>query len=283
MSNNEWGSVPPPTPAPSAPAPKSKRPLLWGLLALAVVLVVIVVALGLRQSPEQPQAEASKSKQSTAPSAESSTQETRQTTTVTQTEEVSVDPCSPGVINAQALSEGRFQSSECLDGWMYGGIPQTDAVSIYQWDGQKWQWYKPHGETFTGFDCYNLDQMRADGAPEEIVQQVSECKPRSLPSTFIPEQPSCDGRNVLIVESVIIHPGDDADKEIAQALGRHIGAKFTNPGQCSSLRAEAEGGKVYPVYYDFGRDASAMCQRKAEIGGNGRTLNNSADFSDPCE
>ncbi|WP_128890367.1 hypothetical protein [Corynebacterium pelargi] len=280
-NNSEWG-----TPPEQQAAPKSRRPLYWvlGLLALGLVAALVVFFVGSKSQDEQNSAASDPAGTATVTvTQQPSTTKVTRTEIETEVDQASVDPCSQDVMKAQNWNFERFAVNDCQNGWLIGGTPQTDAIGLYQWNGEKWQRYEADGETFTGFECYDFKSLRAQGAPEVMLQQVTECTTRSFPVHLTPEQPSCDGRNVLIVESVIVHPGEDADKEIAQALGRHSGAKFTNPGQCSSLRAEAEGGKVYPVYYDFGRDASAMCQRKAAIGGNGRTLNNSADFSDPCE
>lgn len=246
-----------------------------------IVVAGLLAVLLLRKGPDEAQTVASKSKASPETS-RTTVETTRDTTTVTQTEQAAVDPCSPAVIAAQGLSNGRFHASVCQDGWMYGGIPQTDATGIYYWDGQRWQGYQAHGETFTGFECYNYAQMRSDGAPEAVVQRALECKPNNTPTHLTAAEPACDGRNILIAESVIVHPGEDADVLISEALSRHPRAQFTNPGHCSSLRPQAEGGDVYPIYYDFGRDTEAMCARKASLGGNGRTLNNDVDFTDPC-
>ena len=65
-------------------------------------------------------------------------------------------------------------------------------------------------------------------------------------------------------------------------VGEPFGKEFTVPGQCSSLRKSVDGNLIYPVYLDFGFDEAAMCVAKARHGGNARTLNNDADFHDPC-
>ena len=51
---------------------------------------------------------------------------------------------------------------------------------------------------------------------------------------------------------------------------------------CSSLRSEHEGKRVYAAYYDAGHSVEEVCKLKARYGGNARSLNNDADFSDPC-
>lgn len=76
--------------------------------------------------------------------------------------------------------------------------------------------------------------------------------------------PACDSRGILIVESVIVHPGDDARRTIGAALDRNPGAEFTTPGACPSLRAHVDGGDVYAVYVDYGRDTGSVARRRRE-------------------
>ena len=97
--------------------------------------------------------------------------------------------------------------------------------------------------------------------------------------------PACDGRNILILLSVIDEHGAEATyNELAQAVltGGPADKRFTVPGKCSSLRKTVNGNVIYPVYLDFGSDEAGMCAAQARYGGNGRTLNNSGDFHDPC-
>src|SRR5699024_11240853 len=51
--------------------------------------------------------------------------------------------------------------------------------------------------------------------------------------------PACDGRNILIINSVHI-PGNSKqtlESEIGKAMAHDADLEFTLPGQCSSLRA----------------------------------------------
>lgn len=98
--------------------------------------------------------------------------------------------------------------------------------------------------------------------------------------------PACDGRYILIVDSIIDEAGDsDTFHRLAvAALTASTPAReYTVPGRCASLRKKVDGNVIYPVYLDFGADRSAMCAAKSRYSGNGRTLNNSGDFRDPCE
>lgn len=89
--------------------------------------------------------------------------------------------------------------------------------------------------------------------------------------------PACDGRYILIVNSVI-DKGNDQEtfSQLAEAvmLAGPPGAEFTVPGQCDSLRKSVHGNDIYPVYLDFGSDKAAACRAKATYGGNVRPLVN---------
>ena len=98
--------------------------------------------------------------------------------------------------------------------------------------------------------------------------------------------PACDGRYILIVDSIIDEAGDsDTFHRLAMAAltASTPAREYTVPGRCASLRKKVDGNVIYPVYLDFGADKSAMCAAKSRYSGNGRTLNNSGDFTDPCE
>lgn len=99
--------------------------------------------------------------------------------------------------------------------------------------------------------------------------------------------PACDGRSILILDSVIDYgnSGQAADAVALEVLAQHPSGRaveFTVSGQCPSLRAQLDGDNIYPIYLDFGSDASAMCSAKAAYGGNGRVLSNRDEYVDPC-
>lgn len=97
--------------------------------------------------------------------------------------------------------------------------------------------------------------------------------------------PACDGRGILILDSVI----DEGDVGYTHSqisfdvayLGDGY-AEFTYPGQCASLRKQVDGKNIYPIYMDYGHDTDALCAAKANYGGNARLLNNSGEYVDPC-
>lgn len=92
---------------------------------------------------------------------------------------------------------------------------------------------------------------------------------------------ACDGRGVLIVQS-IIDTGQDIQAEAAPTLAMYPTAQVLTPGACSSLRASVDGNKVYAVVIDYGKDIAGLCSAAARIGGNPRIMNNDADFTSPC-
>lgn len=63
----------------------------------------------------------------------------------------------------------------CDGAWMRVGEKQTDDLVVYQWASGAWQEYEPHGETFTGFDCYDSSQMESDGVSPELREKLTAC------------------------------------------------------------------------------------------------------------
>lgn len=94
--------------------------------------------------------------------------------------------------------------------------------------------------------------------------------------------PACDSRGIRIMESVVVQPGVDTRRAIADALAAYPGSEFTVPGQCPSLRARIDGADVYAVYIDYGHDTSALCSAVASGGGNARVLSNRDEYVSPC-
>ena len=97
--------------------------------------------------------------------------------------------------------------------------------------------------------------------------------------------PSCDGRGILILDSVI-DEGDVGHTHSQIAFGvAYLGdgnAEFTYPGQCASLRKQVDGKNIYPIYMDYGHDTTALCAAKASYGGNARVLSDREEYLDPC-
>lgn len=89
-------------------------------------------------------------------------------------------------------------------------------------------------------------------------------------------QPNCDGRYILIIDSIIADPSlGDPSQRLADALASApSGAEFTTPGHCASLRPRVHGHDIYPVYLDYGANKSGVCDAKSRYGGNARPLVN---------
>lgn len=97
--------------------------------------------------------------------------------------------------------------------------------------------------------------------------------------------PQCDGRGVLIVQSVFGDSGDVAG-EINAALANNPGAVVYPPGVCPTIRGSVGGVDVHPVVLDYGNDFAGLCAAEAEAGdpnaGNARSLDQSAVQESPC-
>lgn len=103
-----------------------------------------------------------------------------------------------------------------------------------------------------------------------------------LPAGFNPSAVACDGRGVLIVDSVVAGSPAEALPQIERSVANNPGAEYYNPGICPSLRGEVAEGKVYPVVIDYGFDTDRLCYAASLLDGNPRILSNRAEFLSPC-
>lgn len=190
---------------------------------------------------------------------------------------------------------------------LYGGLRGSDFTVLARWDGNAWVAIHRDGESpESSFPCYRHERLERLGFPSKVVDSITAC-PDDSESTRSQQAPAagagtaplrvglgeaevakisnpeCDGRYVLIVDSIIDDEPQRAGTKIAQSIVANRGAHYTSPGQCSSLRAKFNGQAVYPIYYDYGTNRQAMCDAKRQRGGNGRTLNTRGDFTDPCD
>lgn len=98
----------------------------------------------------------------------------------------------------------------------------------------------------------------------------------------------CDGRGILILESVMIGEGIDISSTIGHSVdkwSRTVSGEtvhFTNPGRCPSLRASLGNEDIYPVFIDYGFDTSRLCQGLSTYGGNARTVSDQVEYLSPC-
>lgn len=131
-----------------------------------------------------------------------------------------------------------------------------------------------HGEAGSG-DADAAGDAGTRERPNPTVTSEPARSPRA-------SSPACDSRGILIVESVIVHAGDDGRRTIGAALDRNPGAEFTTPGACPSLRARVDGGDVYAVYVDYGRDTGSLCSAASNTGNNARVLSDRNEYLSPC-
>lgn len=183
-------------------------------------------------------------------------------------------------------------------------ITGVDGAQLAQWDGTKWVAIERDGGT-----CYSQAKLDSLNVPnslriavcggkreqsfDEAIAELPKGDPNSPYITVVgmgeageqASYPQCDGRSILILDSIIDNTSDTQFRIAQQVLTQDptgVDRKFTVPGQCPSLRAQVDGSDIYPVYLDFGTDTNAMCAAKAKYGGNGRILSNSAEYVDPC-
>jgi len=65
---------------------------------------------------------------------------------------------------------------KCDGEWAYGYTPQSDDSVYYMLSGTHWVEIQPDGQTFTGFNCYDVDSYADDGAPAFITDRMMECE-----------------------------------------------------------------------------------------------------------
>lgn len=214
------------------------------------------------------------------------------------------DACSEQAI-ARDVGWPDSRISNCAEPWAvaswfsqseyekFGGMIPGDSSSVLKLEGGTWTIWSSIPST----DKCQAD-ARAEGAPAFVVDSVYPCTDRpssdSSPSradgmtittpggrTVTASRPACDGRGVLIVQSVI-DVGGNVPGELASALDAYPEAAFSEPGACASLRPSVNGQKVYAVWVDYGQNISGLCSAAAETGLNARILKDEADYSSPC-
>lgn len=178
----------------------------------------------------------------------------------------------------------------CHDDWLLLARENSSHYYLYSWAGNSWIPHEADGEyADSHMDCYDRDKLLKDGLPEKYVDDVPLCSSQELESSQQEEdlKPGylgdlCDGSYILIVDSVLVPYGELRTPYVDQALAQHPGAKSMPGLACNSLRSEVDGKEVFAIYYDAGHSVEEVCKLKARYGGNARSLNNDADFSDPC-
>lgn len=190
----------------------------------------------------------------------------------------------------------------CDDSWLFAGEDGTSSQALFYWTDNAWHRYETDGTSRPShMGCYNRSKLEDAGAPLPLLDKVLLCDANDKPSAesaakdeagasakSIDEMPDdsagprCDGRYILIAESVMVPLGSDPHPELSRVQGNYPGSHTMSGKACSSLRGQVDGNDVYAVYFDAGHSVEKVCELKAQYGGNARSLNNDADFSDPC-
>lgn len=269
---------------------EKQSPVVYALIgAIAVLLVVVVVLVVYRlRAPEETVAAPTTTAVVTSTSAPTTEALTSTTAVALPSTE---EKC--GVLARNAVSGMTKPQQQYCDGkWLWAGQEQSDHLNLYHWT-DRWERYIPDGkDNFAGYDCYEQNRLEVAGAPATLVEKLNICTSDAPPtsqanaaedkSAWAGPGVACDGRWILIVESVLVGPGDAAPLVVGDAIDRWPGSSSTPGSACSSMRATYEGKKVYAIYYDAGHSVSEVCALKAKYGGNARSMNNVGDFSDPC-
>lgn len=251
---------------------ETKPPIVYALAgAIAVLLVVVVMLAVAWMRPAE------------APSAATTTSATAQPA------KVSIeDKC--GDLAQSAASDLPDAVQKYCDGeWLYTEQKLAERSMAHHWVDEQWVPYEPQRQIGDNFSCYDRSALVADGVPAPMIDRIWLCEygdPKQDPArgefSWMGPGVGCDGRWILIVESVLVGSGDPAPVVIGDAVDRWPGASVTPGSACSSMRSTHEGKDVYAIYYDAGHSVSTVCDLKARYGGNARSMNTVGDFSDPC-
>lgn len=209
-----------------------------------------------------------------------------------------------------SLLPSDFYVNYCDGKWGQIVIAEWGIGDVEYWDGDRWIEISgrviedDYGPGIYCFDkkalmAYNPPQKALDGMRVQFCEDVIAKKSSQADSTSEGgsssggnsevtglSMPACDGRYVLIVDSVIVTAGEDAQSKVSQSLAQYPGASVTKPGACGSLRAvdPDSGGDIYPIYYDYGFDLDAACVGRQNNGnvGNVRKLSNQTEQVNLC-
>ncbi|EEI62387.1 hypothetical protein [Corynebacterium glucuronolyticum] len=257
------------------------------LLSVATILLAGLGLASCNSSPE-PAPYLTESTAATA-TTEASESVSETTTTVTATAEPSMkERCAPGV--GVKVAPGEEAVNYCDGEWKYSGTYGSDHLWASHWENGQWKAIDKDGQYPESLlPCYSESLLSGLGAPGGLIDEAFTCPPpKPTPTTTSPAPDragmSCaGGRYILIVESVLVYPGQDAGSEVQAGLSRHPGAQATSPGACPSLRAHYDGADVYPIFINYGSDRAGVCAAQARGEGNARELKMSVDnYASPC-
>lgn len=218
-----------------------------------------------------------------------------------------IGDCAPEALGADISNPTTYY---CDGQWHFLGDYGTDLFVLVRWSGEEWAQYVYDGEygSVNTVSCFDKGNLENAGAPQGLIDKLSkyhklceddqpqEDKHRSADSSDSDDDskpqgrhsgdwllyPSCAGEYVLIVDSVLVYPGDNPQDLVQASLDAHPGSTSTYPGVCGAFRAKAEGADVYPVYIEYGTNLSGVCAAEARGEGFARKLTQAADYSSPC-
>ena len=212
---------------------------------------------------------------------------------------------------ASAMTDARRPVKMYCDGqWMLAGEWSTSNIDLFYWTGEEWGTYSFDGRLRDGAqgECYSYGKLKDALIPAKLMdtllekhllcpesarmnsdednstgssQSTNSSSNNDRTSGWLPVA-KCDGRYVVIVDSVLVYPGQEARPFVNTSLAANPGASATSPGACGSFRASVDGADVYPVYYDYGNDRTGACTAEARGEGNARKLQYTVDYSSPC-
>lgn len=284
--NNPW--APPSNEGPERPA-RSGSILIIALIVLLAVIAGVTWFLMSRSSSETTEQEAlfTQVAPSTTTSAESGSTSSKARTTSVETSTAKPvtsknkpqDRCGTA---AEKTRDGipRPMTLFCNDNWLYLASENSSSFYLYSWGGGEWVPYKNDDvDDTSSIKCWDADRLKADNVPTQIIDDIPLCADNT---ENVEAQETCDGRYILIVDSLLVPYGESPQSEIDRVKSHYAGVNIMPGTACSSLRSEHDGKQVYAAYYDAGHSVDEVCKLKARYGGNARSLNNNADFSDPC-
>lgn len=291
--NNSWGA-PPSSPSP-ATAPKRIAVIIAAIVGIIALTAGITwaIAANTNSTPSSDSAAASSPEAAPSeqiPSSEETTETTKKNYTFVDDPEYTREQKCGEMADAFRDKIDNPMTVFCDDDWLLLAQENSSLYYLHSWAGNSWIPHEADGEfSDSHMDCYDRKELIEDGLPEQYVDDVPLCSSEELAAADQEKELKpgylgdlCDGSYILIVDSVLVPYVELRTPYVDQALAQHPGAKSMPGLACNSLRSEVDGKEVFAIYYDAGHSVDEVCKLKARYGGNARSLNNDADFSDPC-
>ena len=287
-NSNPW--APPSNEGPERPA-RSGSIVIIAIVVLLAIIAGVTWLLMSRSSSESTEQEASFTQvapnTTTSAAATTTSAEIRTTSVETSTAKPVTSKATPQKADRCGTAAEKTRNDIprpmtlfCNDDWLYLASENSSSFYLYSWGGGEWVSYKNDDLVdSTTIKCWDSNRLSADNVPKQITDDIPVCAQATEKAKA---QETCDGRYILIVDSLLVPYGESPQSEINRVEAHYAGVKIMPGTTCSSLRSEHEGKQVYAAYYDAGHSVDEVCKLKARYGGNARSLNNNADFSDPC-